>query len=1044
MLRVISDFRYTLFILQLLSCFLSRIEALMTNSLLIEVTQARLWVEKHWGLAVRTVRPLPGEIDANFYIETEEDKAYTLKIARPGAVSSAIHFQQAALQWINQFTLPIELPYPIPNRSEEMLTTELDEQHQERILRMVQWVPGQVLAETRPKSLDLLHQIGAASGALCRSLQGFDHPSAHRDFKWDLAQLPWIEDHLELIEQGERRKKVQYFTRCFQEQVQPILPELRRSVIHNDLNDYNVLVRYIGSRAMINGVIDFGDSIFSHTIHDLAIAIAYGIMDKPNPMEAAAVMVRGFHSELPLEEKEVSILYYLIGGRLAVSVTNAAINKRAEPENTYLLISERPAWALLEQWYQLPAALVHYTFRQACGWEPCPRAEVFHRWAAKLRDLPFLLDINWEQRRIMPLNLSVGSSEFGNNHHFNHIERFDRTIRRMLEDGGADLGIGGYGEVRPFYTTDAYQVAGNDGPEWRSVHLGIDVWGAAGTPVISPLEGTVHSLQDNQGDCDYGPTIILQHQPREDLTFYTLYGHLSADSLQGLQPGDRVQAGQVIGRIGNFPVNGNWPPHLHFQIILDLLEWEGDFPGVAFPAQREIWLSICPNPALIQPKDLPLQTSTLTKTAILTSRALHLGKSLSLSYDDPLHIVRGFGPYLYDADARRYLDTVNNVAHVGHEHPTVVRAGCRQMGLLNTNTRYLNENITALAEELLSTFPSELSVVYFVNSGSEANELALRMARTWRGHTDMIAVEVGYHGNTGAVIDVSAYKFNGKGGRGAPPHTHIVPIPDTYRGLFRGDAPEIGKRYVAHLAEAVERIGQLDRGLAGFICESILSCGGQIVLPPGYLREAYRIVREAGGLCIADEVQVGFGRIGSHFWGFELQDVVPDIVTMGKPMGNGHPLAAVVCRPEVADAFANGMEYFNTFGGNPVSCAIGRAVLQVIREEDLQQNALQTGAYLRRALLELQDRHLIIGDVRGPGLFQGIELVRHRETLTPAPIETAYVANRMRQLGILMSTDGPYHNVLKIKPPMCIGRKEIDFLISSLDEVLTEDFLRHF
>jgi 4-aminobutyrate aminotransferase-like enzyme len=498
----------------------------------------------------------------------------------------------------------------------------------------------------------------------------------------------------------------------------------------------------------------------------------------------------------------------------------------------------------------------------------------------------------------------------------------------------------------------------------------------------------------------------------------------------------------VIAHIGNFPVNGNWPPHLHFQIMLDLLEWEGDFPGVAFPNQRAIWMSICPDPALIQPKDLPFPCLPADHTAIHPIRANHLGKSLSLSYDEPLHIVRGFGPYLYDSDARRYLDTVNNVAHVGHEHPAVVKAGQQQMGLLNTNTRYLHENITGLAKELLATLPPELSVVHFVNSGSEANELALRMARTWQGHTDMIAVEVGYHGNTGAVIDVSSYKFDGKGGLGTPPYTQIVPIPDTYRGLYRGDHPEPGKLYADHLDEAIENIHQLDRGVAGFICESILSCGGQIVLPNAYLQEAYLKVRAAGGLCIADEVQVGFGRVGSHFWGFELQGVIPDIVTMGKPMGNGHPLAAVVCRPEVAEAFANGMEYFNTFGGNPVSCAIGRAVLRVIREEKLQENALHTGAYLRQRLLDLQNRYDIIGDVRGPGLFQGIELVRHQETLTPAANEATYIANRMRQLGILMSTDGPWHNVLKIKPPLCFGRQEVDFLVDTLDRVLQEDYLQ--
>ncbi len=404
-------------------------------------------------------------------------------------------------------------------------------------------------------------------------------------------------------------------------------------------------------------------------------------------------------------------------------------------------------------------------------------------------------------------------------------------------------------------------------------------------------------------------------------------------------------------------------------------------------------------------------------------------------------MVRGFGAYLYDQNARRYLDTVNNVAHVGHEHPAVVRAAQRQMAVLNTNTRYLHENVVRFAEELVQTFPPQLSVVHFVNSGSEANELAIRMAKAYSGQQDIIAVEVGYHGNTGACIDVSSYKFDGKGGKGAPPHTHIVPMPDVYRGQFN-DPATAGQAYAQAVEATLTQLQQQGRGPAAFLAESILSCGGQVVLPAGYLAAVYKQIRAAGGLCIADEVQVGFGRVGSHFWGFELQGVVPDIVTMGKPIGNGHPLAAVVTTPAVAEAFANGMEFFNTFGGNPVSAAIGSAVLKVIQEEELQDNALQTGQYLRQGLLELQSKHPIIGDVRGPGFFQGIELVRNETTLEPAAAEASYLANRMRQRGILMSTDGPLHNVLKIKPPMCFGQVQADFLLENLDWVLREDMFQ--
>jgi 4-aminobutyrate aminotransferase-like enzyme len=306
----------------------------------------------------------------------------------------------------------------------------------------------------------------------------------------------------------------------------------------------------------------------------------------------------------------------------------------------------------------------------------------------------------------------------------------------------------------------------------------------------------------------------------------------------------------------------------------------------------------------------------------------------------------------------------------------------------------------------------------------------------------VVVVESGYHGNTTTLVNVSPYKFDGPGGNGAPPWVQVVPMPDVYRGVHRRGDPAAGRHYAEEVGRAARRAAGRGDGVAAFLCESVLSCGGQIVLPDGYLREAYRHIRAAGGVCIADEVQTGFGRVGTHAWAFETQGVVPDIVTMGKPMGNGHPLGAVVTTPEIAASFANGMEYFNTFGGNPVSCAIGLAVLDVIQTEGLQGHALRVGGYLLDRLRELMPRHPVIGDVRGLGLFVGVELVRDRGTLEPAGEEASYVANRMKEGGVLMSTDGPWHNVLKIKPPLVFTEADADFLAATLDRVLGEDFIR--
>ncbi len=419
---------------------------------------------------------------------------------------------------------------------------------------------------------------------------------------------------------------------------------------------------------------------------------------------------------------------------------------------------------------------------------------------------------------------------------------------------------------------------------------------------------------------------------------------------------------------------------------------------------------------------------------LVEGRKRVLSPSLSLSYPDPVKIVRGRGAYLYDEDGHRYLDMVNNVCHVGHCHPQVVAAGQQQMADLNTNTRYLHDGIVGYAERLLATFPEPLSVIMFVNSGSEANELALRLARTHTGCEEVLVVDGAYHGNTQACIDISPYKFDGAGGGGRKPWIRVVDVPDAYRGVHRGWTEETGVRYAE---DAAAIIAQRDQP-AAYICESLQGVGGQVVMPPGYLDGVYRAVRSLGGVCIADEVQVGFGRVGACWWGFQTQEVVPDIVTLGKPMGNGHPLAACVTTREIADSFANGMEYFNTYGGNPVSCAIGSAVLDVIEQEQLIQHARDVGTTMLTRLRVLQERFPAIGDVRGMGLFLGIELVKDRRDLTPAATLARHIVETARKQRILLSAEGPHHNVIKIKPPMVFGHDEAEMFLDFLEGVLMD------
>ncbi len=418
----------------------------------------------------------------------------------------------------------------------------------------------------------------------------------------------------------------------------------------------------------------------------------------------------------------------------------------------------------------------------------------------------------------------------------------------------------------------------------------------------------------------------------------------------------------------------------------------------------------------------------------LIKRRLITGGNLSLGYTHPLQIVRGEMQYLFDETGRRYLDAYNNVPHVGHCHPEVVEAAYQQMRTLNTNTRYLSDHFNDYAESLLATMPEVLDTCFFLNSASEANELALRLARIATGNKDTIVAESAYHGYTTTLIDISPYKHDGPGGSGAPNWVHTVPIPDNYRGVHRDD--DATHLYAEAVRDKIGRIQGSGKDLAAFIAETYPSVGGQIITPDGYLSEVYQHVRKAGGICIADEVQTSYGRIGNAFYAFEQQGVVPDIVVLGKPIGNGHPLAAVVTRRDIADAFDNGMEFFSTFGGSTLSCVIGSKVLELTQREGLQRHARSVGDHLLEKLAGLQHKHLLIGDVRGTGLFLGIELVNDRDSLEPAASEAAEVADALKDAGILIGTDGPHHNVLKIRPPMPFDDDNADELVTALDRVL--------
>ncbi|WP_309148908.1 aminotransferase class III-fold pyridoxal phosphate-dependent enzyme [Arenibacter sp. ARW7G5Y1] len=1004
------------------------------NKILITADEAINIVLENFNI-LGSAKPLPGEIDFNFKIDAADGREYILKISRPNENEDYLDFQQELLLYAREHDGDLNTPKVIEDINGNPISEFKDNFGRIRKVRLLSWVAGRVWSGVNPQLEELRYSLGKQCGRLTQALQGFDHPEAHREFVWDVAQGNWTTAHLNLFE-GEKREIVSYFQNLFKLS-QSGYSQLRKAVVHNDANDNNVIVSQDLIDPKVVSAIDFGDSVYTQIINDLAIACAYAIMGHKDPLEAALPIVRGYHHTFPLDENELEHLYMAIAMRLVISVTKSAINKLEEPDNGYLLISEEPAWELLRKWRDINADFAHFSFRGACGYTAHPKEVKFLAWTRKHIFSMENLFPTVGSNTVFPLDLSVSSTWIGHEKDFNDLDYFQYKLNKLQGEHPSKILAGGYLEPRPIYTTSSYDKIGNMGRENRSIHLGVDFWLPAATPVHALFDGEVVTAVNDAGDKQYGGLVILRHK-EEGLEFYTLYGHLSVDSATSHVVGAGLKAGDTIGVLGNRAENGNWAPHLHFQIMLSMLHFKIDFPGVGYYSQVDLWRSLCPDPNMLFKEKALAQSESVSNSDILAYRKQHLGKSLSLQYKLPIKMVRGAGQYLLDECGRKYLDTVNNVAHVGHEHPAVVRAGQEQMALINTNSRYLHENINELAKVLLETLPPALSVLHFVNSGSEANELAIRMVRAATGQRDIIASEVGYHGNTNMCIDISSYKFDGKGGQGAPEHTHIFPLPDAFRGKYRGE--NTGRLYAKEVKGQIDNIHAKGRGVGAFIIEPIISCGGQVELPEGFLALAYRYVREAGGLCISDEVQVGCGRMGTTFWGFQLHGVVPDIITIGKPLGNGHPLAAVACTQEVAERFANGMEYFNTFGGNPVSCAIGAEVLRVVKRERLQAHALKVGTYLKKELRTLAKEFPIIADVRGQGLFLGIELVNgHMEPLAE---QTDYLANRMKDHGILMSTDGPDHNVLKIKPPMVFTQANAEELIFYLRKILAEDFMK--
>ena len=1004
----------------------------------------------HWGISGEAA-PLAGERDRNFLIRerAEGGRRFVLKVSPTGEPAARLDMLRAVVGHARNADAGLRIPEALPTLAGDT-GAELRRAGSGRRARLLTYLDGTPLSRIPRRPPALLAAVGGLLGRMQNALADFDHPGL------DEQEIPWAPRNAEAVieagaaalaaasaESAEAGERADLYRRMSR-QVRPSLPallSLPSGPLHNDANDDNLLLA-AGEpetcRPEDLALLDFGDALSGPRIVEAANAALYLSLDAPEPLRAAARVLAGFAAERPVLEEEADLFRAACAARALVSGGVAALRRARMPEtDPYLLVSEAGVFRVLAALAEEPVGVTTARFRLAAGHPPAAAAI---GWRKAARDAAPPIEPHPGTAAGVPLDLSPESRA---------VDPAD--IRRSLErsvrqatDGGRRFAFGRYGEAR---LPGVFPVDEGRPPsaERRTVSSGIEVFAPAGTPVRAALAGEVVGAGPDPVS-GRGHRVELRHAAPGG-AFRSIYRGLAGEGAPA--PGAAVAAGQRLGSVADAEGNGGRPPHLQFQVALET-DAEEDRPtddgpltygdrlrSAAAPSDLEPFAALCPDPSPFL-ADLARGPDSLAappdafdrEPRLLEERRRRLSPALSVAYDPaPIHIVRGRGSLLYDAAGRDYLDLVNNVCQVGHAHPAVAAAIAEQAARLNTNTRYLYGQLTDYAEALTATLPPPLEVVFLTNSGSEANDLALRIARSRVGNRRTIVFEGGYHGNLTSLIEISPYKLDGPGGSADPEWLVRLPRPDLYRGRFRAAA--------ALTEDAVRRIEAA--GPATLICEAILSCGGQVVPPPGYLRVIYAAARRAGGCVIADEVQTGFGRVGPSFWAFrEVGEAVPDLVTFGKPAGNGHPLGGVVASRDLARAFETGMEYFNTFGGNPVSCAAGLAVLRVIREEGLAERAAAVGGRLLTGLGELAGRYPMLGQVRGRGLFSGAELVRDPETREPASSEAKRLVSRLRELRILNSVDGPDANVLKLKPPLVFSDSDTDRYLEVLGGALKE------
>lgn len=955
----------------------------------ISEAQAEEILATHYGLRA-SATSLGSQQDKNFVVTGPDGEIVgVLKIANPAFNAAEIEAQDLAADRIAEAEPSLRVAAPLPNLAGQKCTALTGLVDGTAYVRLLRYLPGGTLLDSGYLSPTAVAGLGDVAGRVSRALEGFSHPGLDRILQWDLRYgADVVAELISHVADPSQRARIEAATQDAWARIAPHADDLPRQAVHLDLTDANVVVsRSAGSSSHPDGVIDFGDLSDSWAVSELAITVSSVLGHAGTEPTSILPAVRAFHALRPLTTVEVDTLWPLLVLRTAVLLVSGAQQAMLDPDNPYITEQSDGEWRMFEQATSVPIDVMTEVIRTDLDLAGRP---------GPVEAMVPLVDV--DPASVVTLDLGTTSDAY------DFAFSYDGSLRSGVEDelaraavqDGAQLVVTQYGQARLSRTRKLSQ----ESPD--VVATGISLWAASSTTMVAPWDGevTADDVVTLRG-AHYALTLTGAHA-------------VASGSVSAGQPLAEAPAGQWV-EVGVRPVGAPAAPlFTRFEMA----------PG---------WLALTrdPRPLLgLRAVDAP------DAGDLLSRRNASFAPVQEFYYRKPPQIERGKRHYLMSTAGRTYLDMVNNVTVLGHAHPRIAETAARQLRKLNTNSRFNYAAVVEFSERLAAMLPDPLDTVFLVNSGSEASDLAIRLATAATGRRDVVAVREAYHGwtfGTDAVSTSTADNPNAIATR--PDWVHTVDSPNSFRGKYRGaDAAK-------YAGEAVQQIEQLvadGHAPAAFICESVYGNAGGMALPDGYLQQVYTAVRTAGGLAISDEVQVGYGRLGHWFWGFMQQDAVPDIVSIAKSTGNGYPLGAVITTRAVADGFRSQGYFFSSTGGSPLSCAIGMTVLDVLRDEGLEENAARVGAHLKARLQALQGKHPIIGTVHGIGLYLGVEMIRDRETLEPAPEETSAICDRMLELGVIIQPTGDHMNILKTKPPLCIDVEAADFYVDTLDRVLTE------